>query len=92
MSNSFGSVTSSAATLFVHGDSAARLNMIGYNNTSFWFQTYGLTNRDYRLEAATNLNTPIVWTPMVTNTVSYFYTNFGRTNPPTLFYRAITNN
>src|SRR5439155_22939725 len=74
VSNSFGSVTSAAATLFVHGDSAARLNLLNYNSTSFWFQVYGLTNRAYRIETTTNLNTPITWSTIFTNNVSYFYT------------------
>src|SRR5205823_1620388 len=92
VSNSYASVTSSVATLFVRGDSAARLNSFGFNSTSFWFNTFGLTNRAYKLESATNLDDPIVWTPVFTNNVSYFYTNFNRTTYPMLFYRAITNN
>ena len=34
----------------------------------------------------------IVGTLVFTNYVSYFYTNFNRTNDPLRFYRAITNN
>ena len=75
-----------------YGDSSARLNSFGFNTTSFWFNTFGLTGRLYRLEVATNLNGTIVWTPVITNNVSYFYTNFNRTNYPMLFYRGITNN
>ncbi len=42
--------------------------------------------------AAFNLNPPIAWSPVFTNNVSYFYTNFGKTNFPMRFFRAITNN
>jgi len=90
--NSAGSTNSAVATLFVHGTSAATLNLVGYNSTSFWFQIYGLTNRAYRVESTTNLNPPISWVSVFTNYVSYFYTNFNRTNDPLRFYRAITNN
>lgn len=89
--NTSGSVTSAVAILFVHGDSAARLNLVGYNTTSFWFQIYGLTNRPYRVETTTNFTTPIMWTSVLTNNVSYFYTNFAMTSDVTRFYRAITN-
>jgi len=91
-SNSAGTASSDVATIFVHGDSAARLNLISYNTTSFWFQIYGLTNRAYRVETTTNLNPPVTWTRVFTNNVSYFYTNFARTNDMMRFYRAITNN
>ena len=91
-SNSGGSATSIVATVFMHGDSAARLNLFGYNATSFWYQIYGLTNRAYRVETTTNLNPPVTWVSVFTNNVSYFYTNFARTNDPMRFYRAITNN
>jgi len=90
--NSAGSVTSSIATLFVHGDSSARLNLWGYNTTSFWFQIYGLTNRAYVVQTSTNLNSPTNWYAIYTNFVSYYYTNFNRTSDITRFYRAITNN
>jgi hypothetical protein len=90
--NSAGSVTSSIATLFVHGDSSARLNLWGYNTTSFWFQIYGLTNRAYIVQTSTNLNSPTNWYAIYTNFVSYYYTNFNRTNDQLRFYRAITNN
>ena len=90
--NSAGSAASAVAGLFVFGNSAAHLNLIGYNSTSFWFQIYGLTNRAYRVDAASNLNPPIAWSPVFTNYVSYFYTNFGKTNFPMRFFRAITNN
>lgn len=91
-SNATGTATSAVASAFVHMDSAARLNLFGYNSTSFWFQIYGLTNRPYRVESATNLSPPVTWTPVFTNTVSYFYTNFTMTNNVMRFYRSITNN
>jgi hypothetical protein len=90
-SNSAGTATSVVATAFLHSDSAARLNLLNYNSTSFWFQIYGLTNRPYKVESTTNLTSPITWTPVFTNMVSFFYTNFAMTNDIARFYRAITN-
>jgi len=90
--NTSGSAASAVAGLFVFGNSAAHLNLIGYNSTSFWFQIYGLTNRAYRVDATSNLNPPVAWSPVFTNYVSYFYTNFNKTNFPMRFFRAITNN
>jgi hypothetical protein len=92
LTNSAGSVTSSVAALFIYADSAARLNLYGYSSTSFWFQIYGLTNRAYVVQTSTNLNSSTNWNPIFTNFVSFFYTNFNRTNDPRRFYRAITNN
>ena len=89
VTNSYGSVTSSIAGLFVHSDSAARLGPFAHNATKFWFQTWGLTNRPYRIETSTNL---VNWTSLFTNYVSYWYTNANYTNDRYRFYRAITNN
>ena len=90
-SNVNGFATSSVATLFVHGNSAARLILPGYSSTSFFFHIYGLTNRAYRVEASTNLGNPASWVTLYTNNVSYWYTNYGLTNPSYRFFRAITN-
>ena len=90
--NAAGSATSGVATLFVQGSSAGRLNLLGDNGTSFWFQVSGLTNRSYVVQTSTNLNRPTNWRPIYTNYVSYFYTNFISTNDRQRFYRSITNN
>jgi len=90
--NAAGSATSGVATLFVQGSSAGRLNLLGDNGTSFWFQVSGLTNRSYVVQTSTNLNRPTNWRPIYTNYVSYFYTNFNGTNDRQRFYRSITNN
>lgn len=92
VTNLAGSVTSSVAALFLHADSAARLNLYGSSTTSFWFQIYGLTNRPYVVQTSTNLNSPTNWQPIFTNFVSFFYTNFNRTSDQQRFYRTITNN
>jgi len=92
VTNSSGSKTSTVATLFIHGDSAARLNLVGLNSTSYWFQIYGLTNRPYVVQTSTNLGSSTNWYPIYTNFVSFYYTNFNRTSDAQRFYRAITNN
>ncbi|HEU0009226.1 MAG TPA: pre-peptidase C-terminal domain-containing protein [Verrucomicrobiae bacterium] len=90
-SNATGFATSSVASLFVHGNSAARLSLLSYTSNSFYFHLYGLTNRAYRIETSTNLASPTNWYPIHTNYVSYWYTNYGLTNPNSRFFRAITN-
>jgi len=89
--NSFGAVTSSLATLFVHADSSARMSQWAMTNNQFRFHIYGLTNRAYRIETSTNLNSSTNWYKIYTNTVSYWYTNTVTTNDKQRFYRAITN-
>lgn len=91
VTNSSGSVTSSVASLIVHGDSAARLSLWAQTNTQFRFHIYGLTNRPYRIDSTTNLSGTIVWTPVFTNTVSFWYTNAPTTSDWRRFFRVITN-
>ncbi|MCI0746036.1 MAG: immunoglobulin domain-containing protein [Verrucomicrobia subdivision 3 bacterium] len=91
VTNSSGSVTSALASLIVHADSAARLSLFTYENETFRMHISGLTNRPYRVETATNLNPSVTWTPIFTNIVSYWYTNFAATNDGRRFYRTITN-
>ena len=90
--NSSGSATSAVAGLFIHGDSAARLGPLTYATNKFWFQIYGLTNRAYRVETSTNLNSSTNWHTIFTNFVSFWYTNTGTTNDAQRFYRSLTNN
>ena len=90
--NSVGSVTSSVATLYIWPDSSARLGTLQLTtNGQFIFSVAGLTNRAYRIVSTTNLNSPIVWTAVYTNYVTYWYTNFAISNDAQRFYRAITN-
>lgn len=91
VTNSSGSVTSAPATLFVHGNSAARLSLVTFTNAQFRFHISGLTNRAYRIDSSTNLNSATNWQPVFTNVVSYWYTNLVATNDPQRFYRAVTN-
>ena len=91
VTNSSGSVTSAVATLFVHANSAARQSLFAFTNPQFRFHISGLTNRAYRIETSTNLNSPTNWYPIFTNNVSYWYTNFAATNGPQRFYRSVTN-
>lgn len=88
--NSSGSVTSSVASLIVHGDSASRLSLWGMTSNAFRLHISGLTNRAYVVQTSTNLTTN--WTTIYTNFVSFWYTNFNTTNDRQRFYRAITNN
>jgi hypothetical protein len=90
ITNSSGSVTSSIASLIVHGDSAARLTNAMVTASAFRIHIFGLTNRPYVVETTTNLNTTN-WYPIHTNTVSFWYTNFPTTSDWRRFYRVITN-
>jgi hypothetical protein len=92
VTNVFGTNFSATAGLFVHGDSAARMSLVQGGSTSFWFHAYGVTNRPYRVETSTNLNSPTNWYPIHTNWTSFWYTNFASTNDKWRFYRAVTNN
>ena len=85
-------ITSSTAGLFVHANSASRLYPFEKITNGFRFQVYGVTNRQFRVETSTNLNSPTNWYSIFTNWTSFWYTNLGMTNDPMRFYRAITNN
>ena len=88
-----GSVTSPVASLFIWPDSSARLLSAQLTtNGQFIFTVAGLTNRPYRIESSTNLNSPTNWVSVFTNFVTYAYTNSIITNDAQRFYRAITNN
>lgn len=89
VTNTSGSVTSAVATLFVHGDSAARLKSMEYSTNQFRMHIYGLTNRAYAVQSSTNL---VNWQTVFTNYVSFWYTNLSASNEPMRFYRAVTNN
>lgn len=89
--NTSGAVTSAIASLIVHADSAARLTLYGTSSNEIFFHIFGLTNRAYRIEMATNLTAPINWSIIHTNMVSFWYTNAGISTNPMRFYRAITN-
>ena len=89
VTNTSGSVTSAVATLFVHGDSAARLKSMEYAANQFRMHIYGLTNRAYAVQSSTNL---VNWQTVFTNYVSFWYTNLSASNEPMRFYRAVTNN
>ena len=92
VTNTSGSATSSAATLFVLADSAARLSLWNYTTGKFHFHIYGLTNRAYVIQTSTNLGSPTNWYRIFTNIVSFWYTNVTASNDPQRFYRAMTNN
>lgn len=91
VTNNYGSVTSTIAGLFVHGDSAARMSLVQRNATSFWFHVYGVTNRPYRVETSTNLISATNWYSIYTNWTSFWYTNWPITNDKMRFYRVSTN-
>jgi hypothetical protein len=91
ITNSSGSVTSSIASLIVHGDSAARLSLWAVQTNAFRLHISGLTNRPYVVQTTTNLDSPVDWLTVHTNTVSFWYTNFPTTSDWRRFYRVITN-
>jgi hypothetical protein len=87
-----GSATSAVASVIIWPDSSARLLSPQLTtNGQFVFVVAGLTNRAYRIETSTNLNSPTNWVIIYTNYVTYFYTNASLTNDAQRFYRAITN-
>lgn len=55
--NASGSVTSSVASLIVHGDSASRMSLWGMTSNAFRLHISGLTNRSYVVQTSTNLTT-----------------------------------
>lgn len=92
VTNSSGSVTSSVASLIVHGDSAARLTNSTLVANAFRIHISGVTNRPYVVQTTTNLNSPTNWSAVYTNFVSFWYTNSPTTSDWRRFYRVITNN
>jgi len=87
-----GSVTSGVAQVYIWPNSSARLLSVQLTtNGQFIFAVAGLTNRPYRIETSTNLNSSTNWVTIYTNYVTYLYTNFNTTNEGARFYRAITN-
>ena len=91
ITNSFGSVTSSLASLTVqqYAPTIAALQTQGAIQFSF----YGPSNYPYILQAATNLTPPINWQNIITNnTDANGVWNFTDTNTvfyPVRFYRAM---
>lgn len=90
VTNQYGGATSLVAGVFVHDNSAARLSLAQGSGTSMWFHVSGVTNRPFRVETTTYLNTN-VWYPLFTNWTSFWYTNSPLTNDKLRFYRVITN-
>jgi hypothetical protein len=62
---------------------------------SFQFSLQGVPSRQHIIEAATNLNAPVVWSPLMTNTTSQsgslIFTDSKATNFSRRFYRAREN-
>ena len=78
--------------LVVHDAASAQvtnclLNAEGY----FTMHVHGVTSRAYVVETTTNLNSPIQWESVMTNYVSFNYTNFLTSNDMARFYRIVTD-
>ena len=90
VTNNYGSVTSSIATLTViipPGISNAMANP----NGTFSLNLLGMPGSNYVLEATTNLATPADWHPVATNTLNtngiWLFMDYLATNYPQQFYR-----
>jgi hypothetical protein len=68
-----------------------RLSLWTITNSEFRLHISAVTNRCYRIETCTNLTNPSTWTPIHTNTVSFWYTNCATTSDWRRFYRVVTN-
>ena len=90
VTNNYGAVTSSVAVLTVL--IPPTIGTVGANTDgSFNLNLSGTPGATYVLEAATNLQAPIDWYPVATNTLgangAWNYTDFSATNRGWQFYR-----
>ena len=90
VTNNYGAITSSVATLTILIPPA--INIGGGNlDGSFTLDLVGSPGYNYILEAATNLIPPIGWLPLATNTLGtngvWQYTDAQATNFPQQYYR-----
>ena len=92
IANAYGSVTSSVARLNVIAPLVA--NITRNANGSITLNFVGMPNSTTRLWAATNLGSPIFWTPIFTNNVgdsgTWQFTDTNTMNYPARFYRFST--
>ena len=91
ITNNFGSVTSSVATLTVF---LPPQNFVGAitNENQLKLQLTGTPNYPYVLQSATNLTPPVNWQPVLTNPAdnngNWQFTDTNTTNVPARFYRV----
>jgi hypothetical protein len=90
VTNNYGSVTSSIATLTVIIPPEIGGAMANPNGT-FSLTLLGAPGSNYVLEATTNLSTPADWHPLATNTLNtngtWLFMDYLATNHPQQFYR-----
>ena len=89
VTNNYGAVTSSIATLTVIIPPGIS-NVLANPDGSFSLNLLGTPQSTYVLEAATNLSTPANWQPIATNTLDnsgvWLFTDASATNFPQRFY------
>jgi len=87
VSNAFGSLTSSNASLSVYNSAAAVLALPRYlTNNQFQFSLTGVPGFTYAIQASTNLAD---WTFLGTNSSPYIFLDYAASDFPQRFYRAL---
>ncbi len=86
ITNSAGSITSSAATLTVYPTAAATLSEPTITGGQFQFTVTGVPDFTYAVQVSTNL---VDWTSVETNTSPFVSTDTNLLSFPTHFYRVL---
>ena len=77
----------------IDGTTPARLELLTQTNGSLLLQVHGQTNREYVIQGAGSLITPIGWQNLFTNTAvdgGFQYVDPGTATNSTRYYRAVT--
>ena len=86
ITDSYGSVTSAPANLFVYTDATPFLSNPGSQNGQLTFNVSGVTGLNYSVETSTNL---MDWMPLETNVSPFLFTDTNTAAFQQRFYRSV---